>query len=467
MKRIFEIAAPFVLVILAACTAGPDYVRPPVDIPVAYKELGDWRQAEPQDDIDRGAWWSIYKDPVLDDLERQIEVSNQNLKAADAAHREALAVVDEAHSSLFPGLSLNASIGSQNGTMPTPMSPNGLYGAAAWTPDLWGRIHHGLESDKANAEASAADLAAARLSIQAILATDYFDLRAQDELTRLLGAMAATDKNALQIVQYQYDTGTGSFADILMAETQLESVQAQFLNAGVRRAQLEHAIAVLIGKPAAEVSLPPKTFADATPDIPVGVPSTLLERRPDIASAEGAVASANAQIGVATAAWYPDITLSASSGFTSTILGKLLQASNSFWAVGPSLAETVFDAGAREARIGQKRAAYDKSVALYRQTVLTSFQQVEDGLSSLHILADQEKVQKASVAHAQTTEQLMLHHYMGGLEPYSSVLAAQTARLGSEQALLVVRQSRLNASVGLIQALGGGYDLSQVSAGIP
>ncbi|MFY9288189.1 MAG: efflux transporter outer membrane subunit [Alphaproteobacteria bacterium] len=463
MKYLYRITSLFTLAFLASCTVGPDYQRPSVEVPASYKEQsGDWQQAMPQDEVDRGAWWSIYKDPVLDDLEKQVEISNQNLKAAEAAYREASAVTEETRSSLFPSLSLNSSVGSQRGDMPTPMAPNTLYGTAAWTPDVWGRIRRGVESDEANAQASAADLASARLSMQAMLATNYFDLRAQDELKRILDAMAAADKTALQIMQRQYDTGTGSITDVLAAQTQFENVQAQAINAGVKRAQLEHAIAVLIGKAPADFSLPPKEFIDYAPDIPVGVPSALLERRPDIAASERMMMSANAQIGIATAAWFPNLTLSASSGFASMALGKLLQASSGFWSVGPALAETIFDAGAREDRIEQKRAAYDQSVAKYRQTVLTAFQQVEDNLSAMRILTEQKKTQEASLTHARMSEQLMMHHYMAGLKPFSDVLMAQTARLISEQTLLAVRQSRLGASVALIQALGGSWDVSQL-----
>ncbi|MDE1900593.1 MAG: efflux transporter outer membrane subunit [Alphaproteobacteria bacterium] len=446
---------------LAACAVGPDYERPAIDVPTSFKEAyGEWRQAVPQE-VDHGAWWLVYRDPILDGLEKQVELSNQNVKAAEAAYREASAVADETRTSLFPSLSLNSSVGRQVGTMPTPMAPDTLYGAATWTPDVWGRIRRNIESDEANAGAGAADLAAARLSMQAMLATNYFDLRAQDELKRLLDAMAEADKTALQIVQREYDTGTGNVTDVLAAQSRLEDVQAQAINSGVKRAQLEHAIAVLVGKPPAEFSLPPQKFSDYVPEIPAGLPSTLLERRPDIAASERMVASANAQIGAATAAWFPNITLSGSAGFASMALSKLLQASNSFWSVGPALAETVFDAGAREDRIEQKRAAYDKSVAQYRQTVLTAFQQVEDNLSSMRILAEQKKMQDASAAHARTTEQLMMHHYMGGLEPYSAVLMAQTERLRDERMLLAVRQSRLDASIALIQALGGGWTVSQ------
>ena len=449
------------LMLPAACAVGPDYKRPSAPVPASYKEAsGEWRQAAPQDDKDRGAWWSVYKDPVLDDLEKQVTISNQNLKAAEAAYREANAVAEETRSTLFPSLTVNSSTGRQGGPMPTPASSNTLYATATWVPDVWGRIRRGLESDKANAEASAADLASARLSMQAALATNYFDLRAQDELKHLLDAIAESDRKALQILQSQYNTGTAAAADIHMAQAQLNNAKAQAINTGVRRAQLEHAIAVLIGKPPAAFSLPAGKFDDDLPDIQSDLPSALLERRPDIASAERRVASANAQIGVATAAWFPDFMISGSSGFAS--MGKLLAASNYFWAVGPALAETVFDAGAREARIKEKRAAYDQNVALYRQAVLSAFQQLEDNLSSLRLLALQRKVQDAAVSHARMAEQLSIDQYTNGTGTYNGVLLAQIARLNNEQSLLMVRQGRLDASVALIQALGGGWDASEL-----
>ncbi len=457
--------ALLVATLLAACKVGPDYRRPAVEMPASYKEAShDWQQAAPRDGIDRGAWWSLYKDPVLDKLEAQVYISNQNLKAAEAAYREAGIAVKETRATLFPSLTLNSSVGNMQGVPPISMLPNSLYGAAAWAPDVWGRIRRGIDSDKANAEASAADLAAARLSMQATLATDYFELRAQDESKRLLDMTVEADTRAMQIARRQYDTGTGDVADVLTAQTELENIQSDAVNTSIRRAQLEHAIAVLVGKPPSDVSVAPRDFVDATPEIPAGVPSTLLERRPDIAAAERRMAAANAQIGVATAAWYPDLTLSGSSGFASLTLSKLFQASNSFWTIGPALGETIFDAGARKDRIEQARAAYDRNAALYRQTVLTAFQQVEDNLAALRILAEQRTVQEISVSHARATEQLMRQRYMNGAVPYSSVLTAQTARLNDEQSLLKLRQNRLDASVALIQALGGGWDVSQLPA---
>ncbi|MDE2029909.1 MAG: efflux transporter outer membrane subunit, partial [Alphaproteobacteria bacterium] len=433
--------------------------RPSVDVPASYKEsYGEWRQAAPQDENDRGAWWSIYHDSVLDGLEQQLVLSNQNLKAAEAAYRQANAVTDETRSALFPSLTLNSSSGRQNGTMPTPVAADSLYGTASWMPDVWGRIRRGVESDEAKAQASNADLAAARLSMQAALATNYFDLRSQDELKHIYDQMVEVNQKALELAQRHYNTGIGDLTAVLAAQSQLEDVQSQAINTGVRRAKLEHAIAALIGKTPSEFSLPPEQFTDDVPEMPVGLPSALLERRPDIASSERMVAAANAQIGVAKAAWFPDLTLSASSGYTSMALNKLLQISNSFWAFGPALAETLLDGGAREAREEQANAAYDQSVANYRQSVLTAFQQVEDNLAAIRILTEQQKVKEQSVIHARTIERLMAHHYMDGLESYNNVLMAKTASLEAERSLLAIRQERMESSVALIQALGGGWD---------
>ncbi|MDE2030411.1 MAG: efflux transporter outer membrane subunit [Alphaproteobacteria bacterium] len=458
MKRISRVTVLAILALLAACAVGPDYKRPPVETPKAYKEAyGVWRQAKPQAAFGRGAWWKIYKDPILDGLERQVDLSNQNLKAADAAYRESDAAVGETRAALFPAVTLDSSVGRMQGTMPRPMQPDSLYGTASWVPDLWGRIRRNVESASAKVQASADDLASARLSMQAMLATNYFDLRAQDELRRLLNAEAEADRKNLQIVKHQYDTGTGDAADVLAAQMQLENIEAQAVNAGNRRARLEHAIAVLIGKPPTEFSLPPQKYVGYAPDIPPGLPSALLERRPDIAAAEREMAAANAQIGVATAAWFPDFTLSASAGYASMALGKFMQAADSFWAVWPSLAETVFDAGAREARIAQARAGYDRSVAMYRQTVLTAFQQVEDSLAAQHILMEQRKTQEASALHAHEAEQLAYRRYMNGVAPYNNVLTAKAVALKDDQKLLMVREARLDASIALIEALGGGW----------
>ncbi len=364
--------------LLAGCMVGPDYKRPEVATPAAFKEATDgWQPARPRDDIARGDWWSVYNDPILDGLERQVVVSNQNVRAAEAAYRQARAVIEQTRANLYPVIDLNASSTTSGGEPLKKTTTQYTLGPSlSWIVDLWGRIRRAIESNTATAQATAADLASVQLAAQAALASSYFALRAQDELKNLLEATAVNDDKALQIVRNQYAAGVAARADVISAETQLLSVQAQAVNAGVQRAQLEHAIAVLIGRPPAEVSITPAPLAQNIPDIPAGLPSALLERRPDIASAERKMAAANAQIGVATAAWFPNLTLSASTEFTSSVLGRLLQASNNIWSFGPLLAETVFDAGARSAAVEQARANYDETVAAYRQTVLTAFQQV-------------------------------------------------------------------------------------------
>ena len=462
MKSIFRKSFLLSITLLTACEVGPDYERPSVETPATYKEVARWSPAQPKDEIDRGAWWSIYKDPILDDLEKQVDVSNQNLKAAEAAYRQANAIVDEARASLFPTLTLNAAAtrSKQPGT-----NPQNLAGAAAnatWVPDIWGGIRRSIESDEANAEASAGELASARLSAQGMLATTYFELRVQDEMKRLLNATVEADKKSLSIVKNQYALGVAAQSDVLLAVTQLETTEAAAVNADVNRLQYEHAIAVLVGKPPAEFILPPTKFAYRIPRTPVGVPSTLLERRPDIATAERQMAAENAQIGVETSAFYPDLTLSASYGYEAAALSKLLQASNSVWSLGPSLAETVFDAGAREARVEQARALYDESVASYRQTVLNAFQGVEDDLGSLKVLARQAVIETSAVKDARQSEQITLNQYKEGLVSYINVLTAQTTRLTTEETALSVYESRLVYSVALIQALGGGWDTSQL-----
>ncbi|HTT07183.1 MAG TPA: efflux transporter outer membrane subunit [Gammaproteobacteria bacterium] len=452
------------VMLLAGCMVGPDYQRPDVETPAAFKEaVNGWQPARPKDDLGRGEWWTIYGDPILDGLEGQINISNQNIKAAEAAFRLAQAVIEQTRASLYPTVGVNGSSTSTGGDhQKSPTTQYNLAATASWVPDLWGRIRRTIESNTASAQAGAADLASAQLSAQSALASDYFALRSQDDLKNLLDATIVNDSKALQIVKNQYAVGVAARADIIQAETQLLGVQAQAVNVGVQRAQLEHAIAVLIGKPPAGFSLAPDPLAGSVPVMPTVVPSALLERRPDIASAERKMAAANAQIGVATAAWFPDLTLSASSEFSSSMLAKLLQASNSLWALGPLLAETVFDAGARSAAIKQSRANYDETVATYRQTVLTAFQQVEDQLAALRILAQQSEVETALVASAQKAEQLVLNQYKGGIVPYSSVLTAETTTLSSEQAALAVRQNRFLASVALIEALGGSWDVSQL-----
>jgi NodT family efflux transporter outer membrane factor (OMF) lipoprotein len=473
---------------VAGCTVGPDYERPETPKADSFKEAQDgWKAATPQDDADRGKWWSIYRDPVLDDLEGQVEVSNQNLKAAEAAFRQARAIVSEAQATLFPTLSVDGSAtrsgrGPGSGTSGgqavvsggTVIASSGRGGQAStqynasasvnWDLDVWGKIRRTVESDVATAQASAADLANAKLSAQASLATAYFELRVQDELKHLLDDTVTAFTRSLQITQNQYKAGTAAKSDVITAQTQLQSAQSQNIATGIQRAQLEHAIAVLIGKPPADLSIAVERLTIDAPVTPADLPSTLLERRPDIASAERKVAAANAQIGVAVSAYYPDLTLSGSYGFAGTAISSLFRASNSVWSFGPALAETVFDAGARAAAVEASRATYDESVATYRQTVLAGFQQVEDELAALRILKQQAAVEDSTVSSAQEAVRLALNEYKAGTIAYTTVVTAQSTALSEEENALTIRSNRLVASVTLIEALGGGWAAGDLPA---
>ncbi len=459
------------LLLLSACTVGPDYKRPEAPVPAQYKEAG-WKVGEPLDAIDRGAWWSVYKDPLLDELEKQIDISNQNLAAAEAAFRQAEFIVAQARAQYFPTATVNASAQRSRSGTGAAVAGTGIGGiisnqfststSASWTPDLWGRIRRTVESDVANAQASAGDLASARLSAQGTLASDYLQLRVADELKRLLDTSAAAFAESLRITRNQYQSGTADQSAVSQAEAQLQSTQAQAIAVGVTRAQLEHAIAVLIGKPPAEFSIPPTDFVVAVPVIPVDVPSALLERRPDIATTERQMVAANAQIGIAVAAFYPTVTLSADYGVMALQIAKLFTDQARFWAFGSSLAETVFDAGARSAVVEEARAAFDQTIANYRQTVLTAFQQVEDQLAALRILADEAKVQDEAVAAAREAERIINNQYIAGTVAYTSVVVAEQTALADAETAVNIRQSRLVASAALIQALGGGWDVAQL-----
>ncbi len=470
-------AAFFLVALNAACTVGPDYQRAPAAVPDKYKWDG-WKTAEPRDAIGRGDWWAIYQDPALDALERQIEVSNQTLKAAEAAYRQARAVVAEGRAGFFPTISVAAAgtrSGNGDGGRGTGTAVAGtsaisagrggggstssidLTADASWSVDLWGKIRRTVESDVASAQASAADLANARLSAQSQLASLYFELRANDQQKRLLDAAVEAFAQSLQITRNQYAVGVAAPTDVVTAQTQLEQTRAQAIAVGVQRAQFEHAIATLVGKPASDFALAPAPLTMSVPTVPAGVPTALLERRPDIAAAERLMASTNAQIGVAQSAYYPDLTLSASYGFASSALSKLIRASNSFWSLGPQLVETVFNGWLTAAQVAAARAAYEQSVANYRQTVLTGFQQVEDELAALTILAQQAEVQANTVRLAREAERLTLNQYQAGTVAYTAVITAQTTRLNNEETELSILQSRLVASVALVQALGGGW----------
>ncbi|MBS0549004.1 MAG: efflux transporter outer membrane subunit [Proteobacteria bacterium] len=463
---------------LAGCMVGPDYRKPPPATPPTpeFKETSDsmFRPALPRDTIDRGPWWNVYGDPELDRLMAQVEVSNQTLKQNEAAYRQAVALIRQTQSQLFPTIGYTGNVlqrssgggvsstGTSGGSVGNSQGQFSVGGSLSWEIDLWGRIRRTIESDAAAAQASAGDLAAARLSIQSSLATNYFSLRVSDRRRRLFEESVAAYARSLQIVQNQVDAGTASRLDLVQAQTILQQTRAQLVVEGVNRAQFEHAIAALIGKAPAEVSIAPAPLPATVPTIDAGIPSALLERRPDIAAAERQMASANAQVGVAVAAYYPDITLGASINFASTVLGTLFTMGSAVWSIGPALAGTAIDGGARGAQVEGARANYDRTVALYRQTVLTAFQQVEDGLVQQRLIEQQEKVQEAAVAAAREAERLSLNQYRAGTVPYTTVIQTQTAALSAEQSLINVRLNRFTASSTLVTALGGGWKVQDL-----
>ena len=455
--------------LLSACTVGPDYQRPDAPVPAQYKEAG-WKVGEPLDAIDRGVWWSVYQDLLLDDLEKQIDISNQNLKAAQAAFQQAEAIVAQARAGFFPTASVNASAQRSRSATGAAVAGTGIGGvisnqfststSASWVPDLWGKIRRTVESNVASAQASAGDLASARLSAQGALASDYLQLRMADELKRLLDSAAKYYAESLRIIRNQYQSGTADQSAVSQAEAQLESTQAQAIAVGVTRAQLEHAIAVLTGKPPGEFSIPPTDRVIAVPIIPPGLPSALLERRPDIAAEERLMAAANAQIGVAEAAFYPDITLSADFGVMALKTAKLFTEQARFWAFGSTLAETVFDAGARRAVVAQTVAVFDQAIANYRQTVLTAFQQVEDQLAAIRYLSAQVAQLRRAVADQRQAVDVFLNQFRAGTTAFTTVVVAEVQLLADEEAELTARQNLFLASVNLIVALGGGWDIA-------
>jgi NodT family efflux transporter outer membrane factor (OMF) lipoprotein len=469
------------IVSLSGCLVGPDYERPPPASPPApaYKEVSgpaaDFRPALPRDAIDRGPWWTIYGDPTLDRLARQIDISNQTLKQAEAAYRQARALVRQDTSGLYPtiagtGATQQVGTGGQRSGLTRIDTTQGQFSSGAaltWETDLWGRIRRQIESDSAAAQASAGDLASARLSAQGDVATNYFSLRISEQRIQLYQATVAAYARSVQIVQNQVDAGIVSRVDLVQAQTQLEQTRAQLVAEGITRAQFEHAIAVLVGKAPSDFGLEPGPLPQAVPTVDAGVPSALLERRPDIASAERTMAAANAQIGVAQAAYYPDISLGASIGFLTGNIGNLLQLGNAVWSLGPQLAGTLFDGGGIKAQVEGARANYDAQVANYRQTILVAFQQVEDALVQQRILVQQEQVQRAAVAAAREAERLSLNQYRIGTVPYTTVVQTQTAALSAEQTLLTVRLNRLVASANLVKGLGGGWRDSDLPAPMP
>jgi NodT family efflux transporter outer membrane factor (OMF) lipoprotein len=446
---------------------------------VAFKEASGWKVSEPRDERDRGPWWRVYNDPVLDELAQRVATSNQNVRAFEAAYRQATALLQESRARFLPAIGATGSVTrsdrgrnatTQTGTGTTPATvaagPTTQYSTTAsgsWELDVWGRIRRTVEGDRANAEASGADLAAATLAAQAQLITAYFDLRVQDEFLGLFERTAAAYAESLQIAQNKYAAGVVSKADIVQAETQLRSVQAQAMSARLARAQLEHGIAILVGEAPAGFTLAAAPFTLTVPDIPVGVPSALLERRPDVAAAERRVAAANADIGVAISGFFPDVTVTGSYGSSSSTLDGLFSAGTRFWSVGPQLALTLFDAGARSAQVRRARAGYDQQVASYRQTVLTALQEVEDQLSAISILAEQSAIQAEAVRAAEEAQRIIANQYRAGIVEFETLASAQASAANARQAALNVQRNRLAATVSLIQALGGGWSTEQLA----
>ena len=453
--------------LLGACAAGPEYVRPSVVVPAAYKEAGDWKIAQPRDTLKRGKWWEIFGDAQLDDLAAQIDISNQNVRIAEARFRQARALVQSARAGLFPDVTGRGSVtrsGSPSGATRSS-GPTTTYDVsidAGWEVDLWGRVRNTVESNTAGAEASASDLAAVRLSAQAELALDYFQLRVLDGQRQLLESSVAAFRKSLDLTRNRYAAGVAGKVDVVQAETQLKSTQAQAIDIGVQRAQLEHAIAILIGRPPAEFALAPIPLNLALPAIPLSVPSELLERRPDIAAAERRVAAANAQVGVAKAAFFPALTLSATAGFQSSSFAQWLTVPSRFWAVGPAIAQSIFDAGLRRALTDQAIAVYDANVAAYRQTVLSGFQEVEDNLAALHTLEQEARVQADAVETSRQAVELTLNQYKAGTVNYLNVVAVQTAQLINERTATSILGRRLTAAVTLVKALGGGWRAAEL-----
>ena len=457
----------FCPLLLTACTVGPDYVKPVsvASMPTAYQELAGWKVAQPQDDRLAERWWEIYQDPILNSLVEQVAVSNLNVAAAAAQFRQARALVQAARSGYLPSLTAGASAKRGHTSENFGAGPYGGVTAStfrlpldlSWELDLWGRVRRGVESSQATAEASAADLAAVTLSIQAELAGNYFQLRVLDAQQQLLDNTTAIYRKSLELTNYRYDAGAAAKTDALQAEAQLRSTEVQALDIGLQRKQLEHAIALLIGKPPEAFSLPATALAAAIPPIPAGLPSELLERRPDIASAERQVAAANARIGVAQAAYYPTIQLSAAAGYEATQLAEWLTWPSRFWSVGPAMSATLFDGGLRGALSEQARAAYDGTVAAYQKAVLTGFQEVEDNLAALRILEEELRVQDQAVQAAQQVVTITTIQYQAGAVNYLNVLVAQAIALADQRIALNLVGRRLTASVLLVKALGGGW----------
>jgi NodT family efflux transporter outer membrane factor (OMF) lipoprotein len=475
---------------LAACSVGPDYVTPSAPVPSAanYKELGNWKKAEPKDDVIRGKWWEVYHDPTLNALEEKVNISNQNVLQAEAEFREAAATVKVARAAFFPTVTTNPSLtesqssqdlssgattggatggtgGSGRGAQHRGATVVSLWDApveATYLVDVWGEVRRTVEADSATAEASYANLENVRLTFQATLAQDYFNLHGLDAQAEVLTTNVKSFEDFLNITKNRYNSGIASAADVAQAQTQLDTTKAQLIDVGVQRAVYEHAIATLTGQPATDFGLKQVSLQGVPPRIPVGVPSVLIERRPDVAEAERQMASANASIGVEVAGYFPQLTLSAAAGTETIEFAQLFSGPSFMWSVGPAVAQTIFDAGATHGRVQEAQANYDSTVANYRQSVLTAFEQVEDDLSGLRILEEEAAAQDVAVTSANKSLDITTNEYKAGTVDYLTVITAQATALSDELGAVSIRTRRMVTSVQLVAALGGGWTTVQL-----
>ncbi len=470
------LAVAGLLLVSSSCRVGPQYKRPTAPVPVAFKELpvddsqgmASWKQAQPSDALARGKWWELYNDSELNALEEQVSISNQNLQAAEAQFREARYAVRIARSNLFPTVSATPSIVNARGSGTTKLSSGSatttydLPVDLSYQADIWGSIRRSVQSSAETAQASFAQLENARLSYQAELAQDYFELRGTDGERELLETTVKSYQEYFQLTQDRFNSGVASGADVALAQTQLNTARAQLIDLGVARAQFEHAMAVLTGQAPASLSVSSRPITITPPPVPIGLPSALLERRPDIAATERQMAAANEQIGIAQVAYYPALSLGLAAGLESAEFLKWFSWPSRFWSVGPALAETLFDAGRRRAQVGQAQAAYDATVATYRQTVLTAFQQVEDNLAALRILEKEAQAEDEAVKAAQSALEISTYQYKAGTVNYLSVITEQAILLQDQVQAVNILTRRMSASVLLIEALGGGWNASQL-----
>ncbi len=452
-----------VTLLSSGCTIGPRYQRPAAPTPMALKEMAgndQWKMAAPGDGLLKGKWWEIFGDPQLNRLEELVSIDNQNVKQAEAQFRQARTIIASNHANYYPTSGSTPSISQSRSYEEKTSNSFSLPGTISWEPDLWGRVRLSVENAVSNAQVSAADIENIRLSQQAMLATDYFLLAAQDMQMKVLGETIKSYQKNLQLTVNRHAGGVASRSDITLAQTQLASALAQSTDMQVARAQDEHAIAVLTGQPPDSLEIPETVIAGPPPPIPIGVPSQLLERRPDIAASERQVAAANANIGIALTAYYPTLTLTASPGFLASNLVNLLTYKDRSWGAGPSLSQTLFDFGRRNAALSGVQAAYDATVAGYRQTVLAAFQEVEDDLSNLHYLAQEAVQQQEAVTAAREAVRLEIERYRAGTDSYLSVITTEIIALQDEQSAITILQRRMSAAVDLVKALGGGWDAS-------